>query len=204
MYGDSGFDRYLEFQYQFTGDFYTMLFRAIGQADDRNLDRLAKGFPEEVEAHVTWTLGRRPVRPGRDEGPPATAPDAGSRRNPAVRLAMGDKLPEGYKIDRGDRIAFPARRQRRPGDARSTQDVTGLCPECGGSISVRLVSTTGWPTGARASANSFHQPIDEERQRLRRGRSCGSGRSSAVNPGDVVLAHNVNRIIGQDDNGSRR
>jgi hypothetical protein len=107
MYGDSGFDRFLEWQYQFTGDFYTHLFRAIAQADDQNLERLAKGFPEEVEAHVTWTVqGVGPFVQGVTKGHPLLLHllrDHGG--NPAVRLAFGDKLPEGYKIDQGDRIA---------------------------------------------------------------------------------------------------
>ena len=110
MYGKSGFDRFLEFQYHFTGDFYTHLFRAISQADDQNLERLAKGFPEEVEAHVTWTVqGVGPFVQGVTKGHPLLLyllRDHGG--NPAVRLAFGDKLPEGYKIDQGDRIAFPA------------------------------------------------------------------------------------------------
>lgn len=55
MYGLTGYDRYLEFQYQFTGDFFTLLFRTIAQADTNNLQRLGMGFPEEVHAHKLWT-----------------------------------------------------------------------------------------------------------------------------------------------------
>lgn len=51
----NGYGKYLEFQFHRSGDFITALFNAIGKADDGNLDRLAKGFPEEVEAHKTWT-----------------------------------------------------------------------------------------------------------------------------------------------------
>jgi hypothetical protein len=51
----SGFDKYLEFQFDWSGDFYKFLFRAISQADEFNLARLAAGFPEEVEAYITWT-----------------------------------------------------------------------------------------------------------------------------------------------------
>lgn len=55
----NGFDRYLEFQFRIAGDFYTALFRAIQQADENNLRRLAKGFPEEVEAYKVWSrMGR--------------------------------------------------------------------------------------------------------------------------------------------------
>jgi len=50
----NGFDRYLEFQFRIAGDFYTALFQAIQQADEDNLERLAKGFPEEVEAYKVW------------------------------------------------------------------------------------------------------------------------------------------------------
>ena len=51
----SGYDKYLEYQYRQTGDFYALLFRAIQQADGENLDRLAQGFPTEVEAYKCWT-----------------------------------------------------------------------------------------------------------------------------------------------------
>lgn len=51
----NGYDKYLEYQYRQTGDFYTLLFQAIQQADGKNLDRLAKGFPTEVEAYKCWT-----------------------------------------------------------------------------------------------------------------------------------------------------
>lgn len=42
--------------------FYENLWEAITQADDENLARLAKGFPEEVAAYQDWKrgeLGRR-------------------------------------------------------------------------------------------------------------------------------------------------
>ena len=51
----NGFDKYLEYQYRQTGDFYTLLFRTIMQADTKNTARLAKGFPSEVEAYLTWS-----------------------------------------------------------------------------------------------------------------------------------------------------
>ena len=50
----NGFDRYLEFQFRWSGSFYTHLFGAIQQADHKNLEKLAKGFPEEVDAYKTW------------------------------------------------------------------------------------------------------------------------------------------------------
>lgn len=51
----NGYGKYLEFQFHRSGSFMTALFEAIVRADDENLARLAKGFPEEVEAHKTWT-----------------------------------------------------------------------------------------------------------------------------------------------------
>lgn len=55
MFGDTGFDRFIEYQYGYTGDFYTLLFKAIQQADEQNLDRMSKGFPEEVSAYKLWS-----------------------------------------------------------------------------------------------------------------------------------------------------
>jgi hypothetical protein len=57
----TGYDRYLEFQFRWTGSFFTTLFNAIALADTKNTERLRQGFPEEVEAYQTWT------RIGRDE-----------------------------------------------------------------------------------------------------------------------------------------
>jgi hypothetical protein len=57
----NGFDKYLEYQFHWSGSFYTHLFEAIQCADGNNLGRLAKGFPEEVEAYKVWT------RVGREE-----------------------------------------------------------------------------------------------------------------------------------------
>ena len=51
----NGYDKYLEYQYRQTGDFYTLLFRTIMQADTKNMERLSKGFPREVEAYLTWS-----------------------------------------------------------------------------------------------------------------------------------------------------
>lgn len=51
----NGYDKYLEFQYKQTGDFFTALFNAISRADGNNLSLLTKGFPSEVEAYKTWT-----------------------------------------------------------------------------------------------------------------------------------------------------
>lgn len=55
----SGYDKYLEYQFGMTGDFYTNLFHAIQFADEINTERLRKGFPEEVDAYDLWAhVGR--------------------------------------------------------------------------------------------------------------------------------------------------
>ena len=51
----NGYDKYLEFQYRQAGDFYTALFGTISRADGQNLEKLAQGFPSEVEAYKCWT-----------------------------------------------------------------------------------------------------------------------------------------------------
>jgi len=51
----TGCDRYLEYQYGWSGDFYQALWLAIMRADTKNKARLAKGFPEEVEAYRLWS-----------------------------------------------------------------------------------------------------------------------------------------------------
>ncbi len=51
----NGYDRYLAFQFRETEPFMTALFTAIAMADSENTRRLANGFPEEVEAYLTWT-----------------------------------------------------------------------------------------------------------------------------------------------------
>lgn len=51
---DTGYDRYLKYQFRLLGSFFTALFDAISRADEDNLDALAKGFPEEVDAYKTW------------------------------------------------------------------------------------------------------------------------------------------------------
>lgn len=40
----------LKWQYRLHGDFFTALSTAMCRADDHNRARLAKGFPDEVEA----------------------------------------------------------------------------------------------------------------------------------------------------------
>lgn len=48
---------YLKFQRNEIGDFYRCLFETIARADVQNLNRLAKGFPEEVAAYIAWSQG---------------------------------------------------------------------------------------------------------------------------------------------------
>lgn len=52
---NNGYDKYLEFQYGWSGDFYKALFRAISLADSDNSPKLEKGFPEEVDAYRIWS-----------------------------------------------------------------------------------------------------------------------------------------------------
>ena len=52
---ENGYDRYLKFQFHVEGHFFTMLFEAISRADEDNLNKLALGFPEEVDAFKIWT-----------------------------------------------------------------------------------------------------------------------------------------------------
>ena len=56
----NGYDKYLEFQFRQSGNFYgnyfyEHLFNAICVAGGDNLAKLALGFPEEVEAYKTFT-----------------------------------------------------------------------------------------------------------------------------------------------------
>ena len=50
----NGYDRYLDFQFRMTGDFFTHLFQAISRADSNNTEKLRLAFPEEVDAYLTW------------------------------------------------------------------------------------------------------------------------------------------------------
>jgi len=44
-----------EYQYNMGGSFYKHLFEAIYRADDGNLERLERGFPEEVQAYKNYS-----------------------------------------------------------------------------------------------------------------------------------------------------
>jgi len=45
----------VKWQYQMLGDFKTALVRAITKADEYNMQRLALGFPVEVQAYKRFT-----------------------------------------------------------------------------------------------------------------------------------------------------
>ena len=47
----------LRWQFRSLGHFWTQLFEAMIRADDDNLDRLALGFPDAVEALRDWRFG---------------------------------------------------------------------------------------------------------------------------------------------------
>ena len=47
----------LKWQWRLYGDFYTALWNAIKQADDGNLERLARGFPVEIKGFLAWNRG---------------------------------------------------------------------------------------------------------------------------------------------------
>lgn len=63
---NAGERRLIEWQFRCASDFYGRLMAAISYADSGNLDRLAKGFPEEVQAYrdfaMTGDLGRKVER----------------------------------------------------------------------------------------------------------------------------------------------
>ena len=44
----------VKWQWRLYGDFFTALWNAIKLADDQNLARLARGFPDEVEGLHLW------------------------------------------------------------------------------------------------------------------------------------------------------
>ena len=51
---NKGVQNLIEWQYQRSGDFTTSLFETICRADDNNLDRLRREFPEEVKAYENF------------------------------------------------------------------------------------------------------------------------------------------------------
>lgn len=49
----NGYDRFLDFQFNYSGAFFKLLFQTMFQADPENLSKLAMAFPEEAAA-VDW------------------------------------------------------------------------------------------------------------------------------------------------------
>jgi hypothetical protein len=47
----------IRWQYALLGSFYTRLFETIMNADAINMERLARGFPNEVAGYRNWTRG---------------------------------------------------------------------------------------------------------------------------------------------------
>jgi hypothetical protein len=47
----------VKWQFRLLGDFGTALAEAICRADDTNLARIAKGFPDEVAGFLAWNRG---------------------------------------------------------------------------------------------------------------------------------------------------
>ena len=45
----------VKWQYKLNGHFYTSLWDAICLADDGNLMRLSRGFPDEVNGYINYT-----------------------------------------------------------------------------------------------------------------------------------------------------
>lgn len=46
----------VKYKYRWASDFIRELFHVIERADDGNLDKLAKGFPEHVEAYRNFAF----------------------------------------------------------------------------------------------------------------------------------------------------
>ncbi len=47
----------ISWQFRMLGDFQTALVQAIVRADEGNLERLAQGFPMQVEGFRAWSYG---------------------------------------------------------------------------------------------------------------------------------------------------
>jgi hypothetical protein len=47
----------VKWQFRLLGDFETALAECITRADDRNLERLADGFPTQVSGFLAWSRG---------------------------------------------------------------------------------------------------------------------------------------------------
>ena len=50
----NGYDRFLDYQFGYSGEFFKLLFKAMFQADLINLEKLGLGFYEEADAVKLW------------------------------------------------------------------------------------------------------------------------------------------------------
>jgi hypothetical protein len=50
-------DYIFDFQFHHAGSFMETLYKLIHLADEKNLEKLRKGFPNEVAAVLAWTQG---------------------------------------------------------------------------------------------------------------------------------------------------
>jgi len=55
LVSQNGYDRFLDYQFRRSGDFFKSLFKALFQADSTNFKKLALGFPEEAGAVLLFT-----------------------------------------------------------------------------------------------------------------------------------------------------
>jgi hypothetical protein len=78
---ETGFDRFLENQFGWSGDFFRTFFEAAFLADTNNLNKLSLGFPEEIEAVRVW----------RREGADALL-DLCSQSHPLVKAVRNGRL----------------------------------------------------------------------------------------------------------------
>lgn len=51
----AGEEQLVKWQFRMQGDFYSALWKAIMLADEGNLDRLAEGFPDDVDAYKRFS-----------------------------------------------------------------------------------------------------------------------------------------------------
>ncbi len=52
----NGYDRFLDYQFNYGGEFFKLLFQAMFQADEINFPKLALGFPDEARAVLLFKL----------------------------------------------------------------------------------------------------------------------------------------------------
>ena len=50
----NGYDHFLDYQFNYSGEFFKLLFKTMFQADPTNLEKLGLSFPEEADAVELW------------------------------------------------------------------------------------------------------------------------------------------------------